>query len=140
MSQESTTPDLAERTRQAFAAASQHDLDALLSFFAPGAVLDLSDVGIGTFEGVSAMGTFFEDWWNTWAGHLIEAEQIVDLGCGVVFARVREDGRLVGSNGHVEHRRGFVFAWAEGTIDSQVVYLDIDEARAAAERLAEERG
>jgi ketosteroid isomerase-like protein len=139
MSEESTTPDLVERTRQAFGVVSQHDLDAVLSLFAPGAVLDLSDVGLGTFEGVAAVGTLFEDWWNTWADHLIEAEEVVDLGCGVVFVRVREDGRLVGSDGHVEHRRGFVFAWAQGMIERQVVYLDIDEARAAAERLAEER-
>jgi ketosteroid isomerase-like protein len=139
MSEESTTPDLAERTRQAFGVVSQHDLDALLSFYAPGAVLDLSDVGLGTFEGVAAMGALFEDWWNTWADHLIEAEEIVDLGCGVVFARVRDDGRLVGSDGHVKHRRGFVLAWAQGMIERQVVYLDIDEARAAAERVAESR-
>jgi hypothetical protein len=48
-------------------------------------------------------------------------------------------GGLVGSRGHVEQRRGFVFLWAQGLIERQTVYTDIDQARTAAERLAEER-
>ena len=140
MPEESTTADLVERTRRAFELASSHDLDALMGFYAPNAVLDLSDAGIGTFEGAAAVRGFFEDWWGTWGDHLVEVEKIVGLGHGVVYSPFREDGRLVGSDAHVEHRRGMVFLWVQDMIERQTVYLEIDEARAAAERLAEERG
>jgi hypothetical protein len=33
-----------------------------------------------------------------------------------------------------------VFVWAQGVIERHTVYSDIDEAHAAAERLAESRG
>ena len=135
-----TTPDLVELTRRAFAAASRHDMDALMGFYARDAVLDLSDVGIGTFEGATALRSMFQDWWGTWGDHLIELEELVNLGHGVVFTAVREDGRLVGSDRHVEHRRGWVTLWRQDKVLRLVVYLDIDEARAAAERLAESRG
>jgi ketosteroid isomerase-like protein len=109
-----------------------------MSFYGPDVVWDLSDVGLGTFEGVAAIGGFVEDWWGTWGDHLIEVEEIVDLGHGVVFSSVREDGRLMGSDGHVEQRRGWLFLWVEGIVEQARGYLDIDKARAAAERLAEE--
>jgi hypothetical protein len=57
-----------------------------------------------------------------------------------VFSPIREDGRLVGSDRHVEHRRGLVFLWAQGVVVRHTAYLDIDQVRAAAERLAESRG
>jgi ketosteroid isomerase-like protein len=139
MPEESTTPDLLELTRNALEAANRHDLDALMGSYAPDAVWDLSDAGIGTFDGVAAIRSFVEDWWGTWGDHRMEVEEIVDLGYGVVFSPIQEDGRLVGSDSHVEQRRGWVFLWMRGMIERQAVYLDINEARAAAERLAEER-
>jgi ketosteroid isomerase-like protein len=139
MSEESTTPDLVELTRRAYEAGSRHDIDAVMVFYAPNAVWDLSNVGIGTFEGVAAIRSFAEDWLGTWGEHTIEVEEIVDLGHGVVLASVREDGRLVGSDGHVQQRRVGVFVWVQGIIERQTTYTDIDEARAAAERLAQER-
>jgi ketosteroid isomerase-like protein len=139
MSQESTTPYLVGLMRQALAAANRHDLDATMRFYAPHAVLDMSDLGIGTFEGVAAIRGFTEDWWGTWGDHLVETDEIAELGHGVVFMGAREDGRLVGSDGHIEQRRGWVFVWVEGMIERFTVYLDVDEGRVAAERLAEER-
>jgi ketosteroid isomerase-like protein len=139
MSEESA-PDLVALTRNALEAANRHDLDALMGSYAPDAVWDLSDAGIGTFEGVAAIRSFVEDWWGTWGDHLMEMEEILDLGHGVVFSPIREDGRLVGSDGHVEQRRGWIFLWVRCMIARQVVYLDTDDARAAAERLAESRG
>ena len=140
MPEESTTPDLVELSRDVLDAASRHDLDAALSFYAHDAVWDLSAVGLGTVEGVAAIRTFVEDWWGTWADYLLEVEETVDLGHGVVFSTAREDGRLVASDRHVEQRVAFIFLWAQGVVERQTVHLDIDEARAAAERLAEERG
>jgi ketosteroid isomerase-like protein len=140
MSDEFTTPDLAELTRRAFAAGSRHDLDAVLSFYAPHAVLDLSDAALGTFEGRAVIGSFLEDWWGTWREHMIEVEESVDLGHGVVFSLVWEDGRLAGGDGHVQQRRGWVTLWVKDLISRATAYLDIDKARAAAEWLAESRG
>jgi ketosteroid isomerase-like protein len=138
--EESATPDLVELTRRALEAANRHDLDTLMDSYAPDAVWDLSDAGIGIFEGVPAIRSFIEDWWGTWGNHLMEVGEIVCLGRGVVFSSIREDGRLVGSDSHVEQRRGWFFLWVQGLIERQAVYLDVHHARAAAERLAEERG
>ena len=140
MPEKSTAPDLAELMRRAIDADNRHDLDAVMGFFAPHAVIDMSDLGIGTFEGVAAIRSFIEEWWGTWGDHKIDLEELVDLGSGVMFTAVREDGRLMGSDGHVEHRRGWVFLWVRGMIERFTAYLDVDEARAAAERLARERG
>jgi len=49
-------------------------------------------------------------------------------------------GRLRGSTRFVERRMASVSTWAHGLIERNTTYLDIDEALAAAERLAEERG
>ena len=67
-------------------------------------------------------------------------QDALDLGHGVVFVALWEDGRLVGSDGRVEQQRGWVQLWADGRLVRVTGYTDIDEARAAAERLAEERG
>ena len=40
----------------------------------------------------------------------------------------------------VEFRDARVMIWADGLIERTTAFLDIDEARAAAERLARERG
>jgi ketosteroid isomerase-like protein len=140
MSDESTTPDLVELVRQAFGASSRHDLDAIMSYFAPHAVWRMNDLGLGTFDGVAKIESFIEDWWGTWGEHVVDVLEVVDLGQGVVFSDVREDGRLVGSDAHVEQRRGWVFLWVQGKIGLLDTYLAPDEARAAAERLAESRG
>ena len=139
MSEESTTPDWVELTRRSLDAANRHQADALMCFYAADAVFDVTDAGLGTFEGVAAIKSFLEDWWGTWGDHRMEVEEIVDLGHGVVFTVVREDGRLAGSDGHVEQRRGWVLLWVQDTIKRQAGYLDLDEARAAGERLAEEQ-
>jgi hypothetical protein len=67
-----------------------------------------------------------------------EVEEVSHLGGGFVFAVVSQDGRLVGSAGHVRQREGWVYIWARSLIARFTVY-DIDEGRAAAERLAKAR-
>src|SRR5204862_409353 len=58
MSQEPTTPDVVELTRDAFDAASRTDLDAHMRFFVPDALFDVSEPGLGTFEGSAAIRSF----------------------------------------------------------------------------------
>ena len=140
MSEESTTPDLVERTRRSFLAGSRRDVDAAMSFYGPESVWDMSRVGLGTYEGLVAIRNFFQSWFGAYEEFEMEVEELLDLGSGVVFFAVRLDGRPVGSTGHVELRYAGFTAWADGVAERVTNYTDIDEARAAAERLAEERG
>ena len=139
MSEESTTPDLVERVRGLYAAANRRDLDATVSVFAPDAVWEAMMVG-ASFEGVEGIVGFFEDWVGDFEEWGIETEEVLDLGNGVTFAVVIQNGRPLGSSGHVHLRFGSIAVWVNGVITRVKDYTDIDEARAAAERLAEERG
>jgi hypothetical protein len=60
MPEEPTSPDLVALVRQAFDAASNHDLDALMGFFAPDAVWDTDNAGLGRFDGTAAISSFIE--------------------------------------------------------------------------------
>src|SRR5271169_224284 len=61
MSEESTTPDL-ELLRQALEPLNSCDLDALMGFYAPEAVLDTTrTVGVA-FHGRAAIRGLYEDW------------------------------------------------------------------------------
>jgi ketosteroid isomerase-like protein len=65
---------------------------------------------------------------------------MLDLGHGVVLSVLREGGRLVGGNGRVEQRVAHLTTWANGRIEWFKHYPDPHEARAAAARIAQERG
>jgi ketosteroid isomerase-like protein len=141
MSEEPTSPDVVELVRGFFEALNDLDVDAMMSFHAPDAVWDASNTGAGTFEGAAAVRGFLEDWYGAFEEWEGEPEQLLDLGNGVVFAVVRWDGRPVGSTGSVRARGALVFELADSVIVRVTVYtrIGIDEARAAAERLAESR-
>jgi hypothetical protein len=67
-------------------------------------------------------------------------EELRDLGNGVTFGLALMRGRLPGSAGFVEPRYAVVASWEDGLIQRITSYTDIDQARAAAKRLPEERG
>jgi MFS family permease len=69
----------------------------------------------------------------------IELEEVSHLGGGVVFAVVIQDARLIGGDGHLRQREGWVYLYVGGLI-ARLTTSDVDQARAAAERLAQERG
>jgi hypothetical protein len=72
----------------------------------------------------------------------IDIEEILDLGNGVVFVKSGHAGRPIGSPAHVRLPREVlvnVFVWERGLITHVVSSGHTPEARAAAERLAEER-
>ena len=140
MSEEPRTPDLVTLGRQAREAMSRGDVDAVMGLFAPDAVYDLSDGGLGTFEGKEAIRRFFEDWHRSYEDYRFEEEELLDLGHGVGLGVVRESARLVGGKGRVELLAAQVSIWANGKVEWLKAYPDPDEARAAAERLAKERG
>jgi ketosteroid isomerase-like protein len=139
MSEQSTTPDLVELTRALLEVANRHDLDAMLSFYAPNAIWESPPLG-ASFKGVDAIRGFYEDWLSAYEELEFELEEILDLGHGVIFAVARQSARPVGSIGRVRARPVFISERAEGMVVRVTVYYDIDEARASAERLAELRG
>jgi len=69
----------------------------------------------------------------------VDVREVLDLGGCVTLAVVHMDGRLVGSTGHVAVDYASVVTWSDAAIVRATHYNEIDEARAAAERLAEER-
>jgi hypothetical protein len=140
MSEESTTPDLVERQRQAVEAGGRRAWDEAMSFYAPGAVWDASGTGIGTFEGAAAIRRFFEDWVGAYEEYGHEIVESRDLGSGVVFTVLDIVGRLAGSTSRVQETWSWTAIWVEGMCERVVVRSDLDEARVAAERLAQERG
>jgi ketosteroid isomerase-like protein len=140
MPEESTTPDLVERWRQAAEAAVRRDFDAVMSVYAPDAVWDASLSGVGRFEGAAAIRSFLEDWIGAYAEYEYKQEEGQDLGNGVVFVVVCADARPVGGSGMVQERWAVTVMWAAGMIVRVIARNEIDEARAAAERLTKERG
>src|SRR6266566_1105246 len=131
MSRESTTPDLVELVRRLDEAANRADFDALMSFYAPDAVVE--SVGLGTsFEGLTAIRGFWEDMTVAYEEFEWRPEEVLDLGYGVVFDVVRASGRPVGSTGRVELRVAVVAVWKEGLVVRATTNGDIEGARAAA--------
>jgi ketosteroid isomerase-like protein len=142
MSEESTTPDLVELRSRMLEVTSSRNIDAILRFYAPDAVYENTAVGMDTYHGHAEIRTWLEDWFGSYEEVEIAAEEILDLGNGVVFSVVIQNARPVGSSGEVRMRYAAVTEWVNGLVVRVMNYLepDIDEARAAAERLAEERG
>ena len=140
MSQESTTPDLVELTRRGYESFSRRDVDGMMRYYDRDVVFDLSPAGLGSYEGRAAVRGFFEDWLDAYDEFDFELEQILDLGNGVVFAAGCQNARPAHSTGYVQMHHGNVGVWVEGLLVRITHYNDIDEARVAAERLAEGRG
>ena len=142
MSEESTTPDLAEIRRRVFQAASRRDVDEVLRHWplAPDAIWDDSALGLGTYEGLAAIRQHLEEWYSSYDEFEMVGEELRYLCTGVTFSVDFQKGRPAGSTGYVELRYAAVMEWVEGRIKRFTTYTDIDEARAAAERLAQERG
>jgi ketosteroid isomerase-like protein len=138
MPEEPTTPNPVELTRGLSEAANRGDLDAMMRFYARDAVWESPPLGT-RFEGLSAIRGFHEDWLSAYDEFRAEPEGILDLGYGVLFTIVRQDGRPAGSTGRVQTRMAVISEWVDGKIVRVIVYHDIDEGRAVAERLAASR-
>src|SRR4051812_22253102 len=137
MADESTTPDLFDLVRKQVGALNRRDLDGVMSSVAADAVFDGRALG-DHFEGRAQIRGFLETWFGAFGDLDFELEGVSDLGGGVVFAVVVQDGRLLGGDGLVRQREGWVYVLAEGSIARLAIY-EVDQARAVAERLAQER-
>ncbi|HME02315.1 MAG TPA: nuclear transport factor 2 family protein [Solirubrobacteraceae bacterium] len=139
MSEESTTPDLVELTRRAIESVGHRDLDAGMSMYGPDSVWDVSAMGIGVYTGVARIRREMESWIGAFGNLEVQIEEIPDLGNETTFSVVAQSGCPVGSSGKVHMRFASITQWADQIIVRVTAYTNIDEARAAAERLAEER-
>jgi ketosteroid isomerase-like protein len=139
VSEESTTPDLAERTERMVEAFNAGDFDLAASFYAPDALF-YPRAAVGVLEGREAIRSFFEDWHGTYEQFTFELKESRDLGNGVTFSVISQRGRLADTTAWVpEERSAMVFTWADGLVEKETNFTDADEGRAAAERLAQER-
>ncbi len=142
MSEESATPGLVELLRRCFEAISAGDLDEAQRVLTHDAVLDMTrTIGV-VVHGRDAIRAFEEDWLAGYEEVAFTAEEIIDAGSGVVFVRQLQTARPTGTTGHVTQREANVWIIENGRAVRVIVYPDseLDEARAAAERLAQERG
>jgi len=129
--------DPLEAMSSAVEAFNRRDFDAIESLYAEDAVL--AGVDLGSFEGASAIRSLYEEMTTPYRDFTSEIDAVNDLGNGIGFAVVTVVGHPVGSTGEVRLHYGSVVVLADGVIVQQTNYMDIDEARAAAERLAAER-
>jgi hypothetical protein len=140
VSGESTTPGLLGKVRQTVEAFGRRDIDGVLDFYAPDAIWDSSAIGIGVHDGRDAVRELLEDWLRAYDAYEQAADELRDLGNGVTFVVIVQRARPAGGDRFVEFRFAAVTIWEDGLVERVTTYLDIDQARAAAERLAEERG
>jgi ketosteroid isomerase-like protein len=139
MREESPTPGLTAVVQWMSVAGETRDLEPGVTVFAPHAVWDMSHGGAEVIEGREQIRTFLEEWLRTYEEYQQKVEEIQDLGNGVIFAVLLQRGRPAGSSAWVEFRDARVLLFRDGLVERVNAYVDIDAARAAAERFADER-
>ena len=137
MPDESTTRDLVKLVQRMIDALNVGDIDVAMNLYASDVVVEGA---MQTLEGRDAVRGWTQDWRNAFDEYELTVEEVRDLGNGVTFSVSTSRGRPRGGAGWVQFRYGVVNTWVDGVVRRSTFYLDIDEARASAERLAEERG
>jgi ketosteroid isomerase-like protein len=137
MPEESTIPDLVELTRRSVDAGNARDWDAAMSCFAADAVWDGP---VDSACGAAAIRANLEEYARLVGEARIEIDDAVDLGGGIVLLITTMSAHPHGSDSEMQQREAMVFKWSAGRIVKVITRTDIDEARIAAERLAESRG
>ena len=137
--EESTTPDSVEHRRRSVEASTHGEVDSALVYYAPDAVWSLGP-GLEQFEGKAAIRRFWTEGGSTFDDYSVEMEDALDLGSGVVLATFRNRGRPIARGFDMQEPFTLVVEWTHGLITWVSGYHDPDEACAAAERLARERG
>jgi ketosteroid isomerase-like protein len=140
VSEESTTdPD--EAIRRFVDAVNRRDIDTIRASVSPDLEWDTSRMGlVPAFTGRDAIRRVLEDWGRVYEDFGEVSREYRDLGNGVGLLTVVYRGRPRGGSRFLELRVADVVVWEDGFIQRMTTYPDIDEGRAAAERLAQERG
>ena len=136
VSGESTTPDPVELTERLVEAFDRGDVDAIEGLGADDAVLRAMGLGL-RFEGVKAIRSFVEEWFGSFADLAFELLEVQHLANGVVLVLIHQSGSPAGALGSIGQDEAWVIVWVEDEVTQLASYIDIDEARAAAESLAQ---
>jgi ketosteroid isomerase-like protein len=138
VSQESTAPDLLEILRRGVEAINRGDFDAAVAPYSGDCVWQGT---MGVTEGRDAIRTLFKDWFGAYEDFRLRVEALEVVGHDVTCGTYLHRGRPKGTSGEfVQVRHAAVGLWRDGLIERYTLYDDIEKARAAAARLAEERG
>jgi hypothetical protein len=150
MTEESTTSDLVELTRTlltlgeagARSRGSQRtsELDAGMSSFSPRRRVRNDPCAWSGLPGSRGDSQGHADWFRSFGYIESELEAIAEVGRGIVLTVIRNEAFAVRSGATVRQREAHVWVSEDGLVTHVANYTDIDEARAVAERLVEERG
>jgi ketosteroid isomerase-like protein len=124
-----------ELTRRSFQAADSGDYDAMIGFYGPNSVFDMSEWGLGIHTGLPAIRTFFEGWIGSFEEFEMKLEEVRDLGNGVTFAVALQNARPARSRTHLQLRHAAIAVWADGVAVRVTNYRDIAHARAIAKEM-----
>jgi ketosteroid isomerase-like protein len=139
MPEKSTTPDLVEVVTDLVAAVDRGDWDAVVGPLAPDVIWE-TESGIIDTAGASRVRGFLEEWAGMFEDYTVKLDTVLDLGNGVVYSVLHQEGHPPGSASVVTFRAALIYEWVDGRIVRFIGHLDIDEGRALAERLAASRG
>jgi len=128
----SEPPDLVALTQHSMRATNERDFDAAMAVFAEDAFFDVSEPGVGRFEGVAAVRRYLEDWIGSYERQVFRNWDGVDLGGGLVFVVAELDAQPAGSDASVRERWAFTVRWDGGAIVGVTAAQDIERARNAA--------
>ena len=138
MSEGLTTAAL-EGTHRLHRLLNSRDLDAVSDLFAPGSAWDASRWGLGFHEAPVALRRFLQDWIGSFDRYELTVQEASDLGNGVVFAVFLHVATYPQGGGDaLRVRSSTVLRWRGEHLVSLTSYMNLDEARAAAEQLARE--
>jgi ketosteroid isomerase-like protein len=125
-----------EKVRRSIEAAP--DAGAMLLSFAEDARWESIDLGFD-LRGLDAIRGFLTDWYSSYEETETRAENLRDLGDGVIVGESVQSGRLADSPGAVSQRSGIVAVMRDGMVVHVYIYREPEEARAAAEQLVADR-
>jgi ketosteroid isomerase-like protein len=128
--------DLVELTRRSMQQTNTRDFGDAVAWFAPDAVFDVSEAGVGRFEGREAIRSYLEDWIGAYERQEYRSWEGVALGGGVVFVVAELEALPAGSAASVRERWAFTVLWREGAIALVTASREIERAREAAAALA----
>jgi ketosteroid isomerase-like protein len=102
--------------------------------FGPDYEVDASDVApdFGVLRGFEAVQESFRPYWETFDDFRVEIEELVHADEKRVIARVRDGGRMRGSDSEVWNRFFHVWTFADGKVVRLSIHTDRNRAIEAA--------
>ena len=118
--------------REQFEAANARDFARAMDFYADDVVLLISEgwgITAGRFEGKTAVGEWFGDWFRTFADdYHFEIVEARDLGGGVVFLDAKHGGRGRASGVTIGSESGYLYRVVRGKITQAQLFTTPAEA------------